>query len=85
MRAAGVAAVEPRPEAQQAFQAEVDARMRPTVWSSGCASWYIDRTGRNSTLWPGFTWAYRRRTRRVDPDLHLAVPRRPDPMPAGAP
>jgi len=78
MRAAGVATVEPRPEAQQAFLAEVDARMRPTVWSAGgCASWYMDRTGRNSTLWPSFTWAYGRRTRRFDPDLHLTAPRRP--------
>ena len=86
MRTAGVATVEPRPEAQRAFLAEVDARMRPTVWSAGgCASWYIDRTGRNSALWPGFTWAYRRRTRRFDPDLHLTAPRRPAARPAPAP
>jgi cation diffusion facilitator CzcD-associated flavoprotein CzcO len=64
----GVVAVEPRPEAQHAFVTEVDRRMRPTVWlSGGCASWYLDRTGRNSTLWPGFTWAYRQRLRRFDP------------------
>ena len=86
MRTAGVATVEPRPEAQRAFLAEVDARMRPTVWSAGgCASWYIDRTGRNSALWPGFTWAYRRRTRRFAPDLHLTAPRRPAARPAPAP
>jgi cation diffusion facilitator CzcD-associated flavoprotein CzcO len=86
MRTAGVAAVEPRPEAQQAFLAEVDGRMRPTVWSAGgCASWYIDRTGRVSAIWPGFTWAYRRRTRRFDPALHLAVPQRPAPGPVPSP
>jgi len=78
MRAAGVAAVEPRPEAQQAYVAEVDARMRPTVWSSGgCASWYMDRTGRVSAIWPGFATAYRRRTRRFDPELHMTAPYRP--------
>jgi cation diffusion facilitator CzcD-associated flavoprotein CzcO len=77
MRAAGVAAVEPRPEAQRTYVAGVDARMRPTVWSAGgCASWYMDRTGRISAIWPGFAWAYRRRTRRFDPALHLAVPHR---------
>ena len=86
MRAAGVATVEPRPEAQQAFVAEIDARMRPTVWATGgCASWYMDRTGRNSALWPGFTWAYRRRLRRFDPDLHLTAPRRPAARPTPAP
>jgi cation diffusion facilitator CzcD-associated flavoprotein CzcO len=79
MRTTGMATVEPRPEAQRAFLAEVDRRMGPTVWSAGgCASWYIDRTGRVSALWPGFTWAYRRRTRRFDPDLHLTAPRRPE-------
>jgi hypothetical protein len=86
MRSAGVATVEPRPEAQQAFVAELDARMRPTVWSvGGCQSWYYDRTGRNSALWPGYTLDYRRRLRRFDPALHLLSPPRPAGRPAGAP
>jgi cation diffusion facilitator CzcD-associated flavoprotein CzcO len=78
MRTAGVATVEPRPEAQQGFVAELDGRMRTTVWAAGgCASWYLDRTGRIAAIWPGFTWAYRRRARRFDPDRHLTAPRRP--------
>jgi cation diffusion facilitator CzcD-associated flavoprotein CzcO len=86
MRSAGVATVEPRPEAQQAFVAELDARMRPTVWSvGGCQSWYYDRTGRNSALWPGYTFDYRHRLRRFDPALHLLAPPRPAERPAGAP
>jgi cation diffusion facilitator CzcD-associated flavoprotein CzcO len=85
MRAAGVAAVEPRPEAQRAYVAEVDARMRPTVWSAGgCASWYMDRTGRVSAIWPGLASAFRRRIRRFDPALHLTTPRRPAAAPAGS-
>jgi cation diffusion facilitator CzcD-associated flavoprotein CzcO len=69
---AGVARVEPRPEVQREFVTEVDRRMRPTVWmSGGCASWYLDQTGRNSTLWPGFTWAYRQRLRRFDPAAYV--------------
>jgi hypothetical protein len=60
--------VEPKPEAQDAFVSGVDDRMRGTVWlSGGCASWYIDKTGRNSTLWPSFTWAYKLRTLRFNP------------------
>jgi len=58
--------VEVRPEVQAAFNAEVQRRMRGTVWTSGCASWYLDAGGHNSTLWPGFTWEYRRRTRRFN-------------------
>jgi cation diffusion facilitator CzcD-associated flavoprotein CzcO len=64
MERAGIAALEPKPEAQEAWVSAVDARMTGTVWvSGGCASWYLDETGRNSTLWPDFTWRYRRRAR----------------------
>jgi cation diffusion facilitator CzcD-associated flavoprotein CzcO len=63
----GLAAVEVRPEAQAAFADEMQRRMKDTVWmTGGCASWYLDSTGRNSTLWPGSTWSYRLRTRRFD-------------------
>ena len=52
-----IAAIEVRPQAQAAFNAEVQTQMRGTVWDSGgCASWYLDASGRNSTLWPAFTW-----------------------------
>lgn len=73
----GAAAVEPRPEAQAAFVADVQRRMRGMVWvAGGCASWYLDATGRNSTLWPDFTWRFRRRaTRLVPSDYALHAPR----------
>ena len=58
-------ALEPHPRAQAAFVAEVDRRMRSRVWTTGgCVSWYIDATGRSSTLWPGTTLAFRRRLSR---------------------
>jgi cation diffusion facilitator CzcD-associated flavoprotein CzcO len=64
LRKHGLATVEPRPEAQAAFVSEVNGQMGGTVWiTGGCASWYIDKTGRNSTLWPGFTFSFRRRCR----------------------
>ncbi len=60
--------LEPRAEAQAAFLADVDAKMRSTVWTTGgCTSWYLDRTGRNSTLWPGYTFSFKRRVARFDP------------------
>jgi cation diffusion facilitator CzcD-associated flavoprotein CzcO len=73
MRANGVAAVEPRAEAQARWTAAVDARMPATVWlSGGCKSWYLDRTGRNSTLWPGSIPEFGRRVGRFRPgEYHL--------------
>ena len=68
MRRRGAAAIEPRPEAQAAWLAYVERKMRGTVWVAGhCASWYLDATGRNSTLWPDFTWRFRRRVARFRP------------------
>lgn len=68
MRRHGLEAVEPRAEAQDAFVAAVDRRMAGTVWTEGgCRSWYLDSTGRNSTLWPDFTWRFRTRVARFEP------------------
>lgn len=67
--------VEVRAEDEDVFNAEIQRRMQGTVWLSGCASWYLDIHGRNTTLWPGFTFEFRRKTRRFDPRHYDAIPR----------
>jgi cation diffusion facilitator CzcD-associated flavoprotein CzcO len=57
--------IEVRPEAQAASIRRLDKWMQRTVWLSGCRSWYLDRSGRNTTLWPGFATGYWLRTLRV--------------------
>jgi hypothetical protein len=84
MDARDLATVEVRPDVQAAFVREVSDRMEGTVWLSGCASWYIDATGRNSTLWPDFTWRFRQRTRRFEPADYVLRARREAPVPAPA-
>ncbi|MBX5441163.1 MAG: NAD(P)/FAD-dependent oxidoreductase [Solirubrobacteraceae bacterium] len=85
LRATGAAALEPRPEAQAAYVAEMDARSRGTVWTSGgCRSWYLDATGRNSTLWPGSSFAFARRLARLRPEELALIPP-PVAAPARAP
>ena len=63
---------------QQAWDDELaflQRRMQTTVWiTGGCASWYIDSKGRNSALWPGLTWPFRRRTARFDPAAYTFRP-----------
>jgi cation diffusion facilitator CzcD-associated flavoprotein CzcO len=67
MRRRGAGRLEVRPEAQAGYNAEVQRLTKGTVWvSGGCSSYYIDRNGRNSSLWPTFTWPFRRRTRDFD-------------------
>jgi hypothetical protein len=74
MRARGASVAEVRAEAQAAYNREIDAKLAGTVWSTGCASWYLDRTGRNATNWPDWTWRFRQRTRRFDPSAHRLTP-----------
>ncbi len=71
VRAEGLATVEPRLDAQEAWNADLQQRMRRTVWSSGgCASWYLDEHGRNTTLWPRATFTFRRLLSRFDADAY---------------
>jgi cation diffusion facilitator CzcD-associated flavoprotein CzcO len=62
------------PDAVEAFVAEIQAKLARSVWNSGCSSWYLDGTGRNTTLWPDFTWRYRQRTRHFDAE-HYSLTR----------
>jgi cation diffusion facilitator CzcD-associated flavoprotein CzcO len=72
----GAATIEPRPEAQEAYTASVQKRMKGTVWTSGgCASWYIDAKGINSSLWPSFTFEFRHRLKTFDPAAYVISPR----------
>ena len=65
------ATVEPRRDAQDAWNADLQRRMRRTVWSTGgCASWYLDDHGRNTTLWPRTTYTFRSRLSRFDVDAY---------------
>src|ERR671921_1072931 len=66
MRDRGAATLEVRAESVRDFVQDLDARMQDTVWNTGCSSWYLDDTGRNATLWPDWTFAFRRRTARFD-------------------
>jgi cation diffusion facilitator CzcD-associated flavoprotein CzcO len=93
LRRSGSAAVEVRPEAQMAYNQSLQRRMAGTVWTSGgCASWYLDAHGNNTTLWPTFTWRFRRATRKFDPTEyrthpvpHTTVPTHRRPAPGMAP
>ena len=78
VRRAGARTLEVREEAQAAYNAELDRMTQGTVWvTGGCQSYYIDRNGHNSTLWPTFTWPFRRRLRRFDAAAYRLAKRVP--------
>jgi cation diffusion facilitator CzcD-associated flavoprotein CzcO len=81
----GAACVEVRAQVQDVFNEEIQERLLGSVWNSGCSSWYLDRHGRNSIQWPGFTFEYRRRTRRFEPaDYRLSPPVPAEPVAAAS-
>ena len=84
MRLRGAAEFEVRPEVQAAYNDEIQERLAGTVWSTGCSSWYIDRNGRNSIMWPGYTFEYRRRTRHFDAEAYRLAPASTAPASASA-
>ena len=64
---AGIARFEVRAEAQRAYNAKLQEQMQRTIWQTGgCASWYLDKHGNNTTLWPNFTFVFRQLTRHFD-------------------
>jgi cation diffusion facilitator CzcD-associated flavoprotein CzcO len=67
LRKRGARTLEVLPAAQASYNAKVQEMTKGTVWvAGGCESWYIDRNGRNSTLWPTFTWPFRQQLREFD-------------------
>jgi len=74
MDARGVDTVEVSDVAEAAFNEQIDVRLSRSVWNAGgCSSYYLDDTGRNSSIWPGSTLAYRLRTRRFDASRYRAT------------
>ncbi len=73
LRLARGGAIEPRPEAQERFNVDIQRKLAKGIWTrGGCKSWYLDAKGVNRTIWPGFTWRYwldTRKVRREDFDL----------------
>jgi cation diffusion facilitator CzcD-associated flavoprotein CzcO len=86
MRRRGIDQVEPTRSAQQAYNDRLQHQLAGTVWNTGgCQSWYLDANGRNTTLWPTFTFEFMRELRRADLTeyaVHAGAPRR-EALPVG--
>jgi len=61
-------AMDVKPERLERFASHIQERLTNSVWESGCHSWYLDKNGKNTINWPGFTFTYRRETASVDPE-----------------
>ena len=67
VQAQQIETVEIRAEVLQQYNDEIQAALKNTVWNTGgCSSYFIDRNGRNSTLWPWTTFEMRARLAQCD-------------------
>jgi cation diffusion facilitator CzcD-associated flavoprotein CzcO len=67
MQRHGATRIEVRRDAYESYNDHIQERLEGTVWNTGgCSSWYLDANGRNSTIWPDFTWRFWQQTRRFD-------------------
>lgn len=70
----GIGTIEVRQDAQDQYNRELQAKLSRSVWNNGgCASWYLDKHGNNTTLWPGFTFEFRSMLRKFDLAAYRSV------------
>jgi hypothetical protein len=58
LRAEGGHTIEVAAPPFERYNARLQQHSRRTVFA-GCASWYVDASGRHTVNWPGFTTTYR--------------------------
>jgi cation diffusion facilitator CzcD-associated flavoprotein CzcO len=75
IKRSGALEIDVRADVQATYNYELQRKLERTVWNSGgCRSWYLDKRGRNTALWPSFTFRFRGLTRSFDPaDYVLSV------------
>lgn len=60
----GGGAIEVKKEVQASYNERLQKRLAGSVWATGCQSWYQDKNGKITTLWPGFTFEFRQHSDR---------------------
>lgn len=78
-RAQGATVIEVKREVQASYNRGLQQRLRRSVWTTGCKSWYQDARsgGKITTLWPGFSTQYWARARHFDAADYLLFGARP--------
>jgi cation diffusion facilitator CzcD-associated flavoprotein CzcO len=62
-----------RTDIEQSYNNWLQEKLKTTVWATGCKSWYLTADGRNTTVWPGFTFEFKQRTARFDRESYEVV------------
>ena len=55
-----------KPEVQKTYNEKIQSMFKNTAWASGCASWYLNSEGKNTSIYPRLNTEFRKQTLRVD-------------------
>lgn len=73
MQRAKLSSVDVLPEVQAAYNKALGRDLDTTVWASGCESWYLNDEGKNTTIYPGFTFLFRQALGRFHPEEYAVT------------
>lgn len=51
---------------QKTYNQNLQEKLKGTIWQTGCSSWYLNKNGKNTVIFPGLTHAYRKVTKRLN-------------------
>lgn len=72
LRRRGSRSIEVKADAEARYTTTIHAEMQQTVWNTGgCQSWYQNKSGRVTALFPGFSFTYRLWTGAFKPQHHV--------------
>ncbi len=72
---AGARAIEVTEQAEERYTEMIHREMTRTVWhTGGCTSWYKSRSGKVTAMFPGFSFTFRRLSKRYRPEDHQLLP-----------
>lgn len=74
MRNERAKSIEIRAEVEEAYNEDIQKQLKTTVWATGgCQSWYQTEDGKITTLYPNFTFIFRRDCKNFKPKDHIIV------------
>ncbi len=65
LRETGYKYLDVKEHIQENYNFEIQKKLEQTVWNSGCVSWYQTSEGKNTSIWPGFTFQYWKRMKKM--------------------
>jgi cation diffusion facilitator CzcD-associated flavoprotein CzcO len=71
IKAKGAKSADVKKDVELKFNENLQIQLAKSVWQSGgCMSWYQTKSGKNVTLWPGFTFTFMNKTKHFETDKY---------------